>query len=122
MHLGSDEFLYGGRRHVDLGGWVDAADPWTRSLAPGARWATDELCDAGRPCTQAVEADTMTLYRFADRGDAVAAARDLAGEAYLSGWVVVRFDPGELTRAQRREVALALDCTNVGTAEDGSEC
>jgi hypothetical protein len=122
VYVGSDEFRYGGQRDVDLGGWLDPADPWTRSVAPGARDATAELCDAGRPCTQAVRADTMTLYRFADRGDAVATARDLAGEAYLSGWVVVHFDPGGLTAAQRREVALTLDCSHVGVAEDGTEC
>ncbi len=122
VHVTGDDFLHGARRHTTLDGRVGATDAWTRSVAPGAREATGELCDADLPCTEAVRADTLTLYRFAERGDAVAAARGPAGEAYLSGWIVVRFDPGELTPEQRREVALRFDCTNVGIAEDGYEC
>ena len=89
---------------------------------PGARWATDELCDAERPCIQAVESDTLTMYRFEDREDAVAASREFAGEAYLSGWIVVRFEPGGLTAAERRECAGYLECINGGVAEGGLEC
>ena len=96
---------FDGRRLIDLGAWVGAQDPWRQSVVPNARWATDELCDADLPCTQAVQSDTLTMYRFLDRDDAVAAARRFAGEAYLSGWIVVRFEPGRLTAAQRSEFA-----------------
>ncbi|MGY1795151.1 hypothetical protein ACI796_14330 [Geodermatophilus sp. SYSU D00525] len=122
VYLGSDGFLYGGREHVDLGSWVRAENPWTESVVPGARWATDELCGADLPCIQAVRAETLTMYRFADREDAVATARAFAGEAHLSGWIVVRFEPGGLTAAERREFAATLDCVNVGVAEGGLEC
>ena len=110
------------RRDIDLGSWVEARDAWTRSVMPGARWATDELCSPGLPCTQAVRSDTLTMYQFADREDAIGAARHFAGEAYLSGWIVVRFEPGGLTAAQRREFATGLDCLHVGITEDGQEC
>lgn len=93
-----------------------------RSMVPNARWATDALCGADLPCTQAVQADTLTMYRFADREDAIAATRHFAGESYLSGWIVVRFEPGALTRAQRSEFAAGLDCLHVGITEDGVEC
>ena len=106
------------RRDIDLGAWVGAQDPWQQSVMPNARWATDELC----ACSQAVQSDTLTMYRFGDRDDAVAAARRFAGEAYLSGWIVIRFEPGALTRAQRSEFAAGLDCLHVGITEDGVEC
>ena len=93
-----------------------------RSMVPNARWATDALCGADLPCAQAVQADTLTMYRFADRQDAIAATRHFAGESYLSGWIVVRFEPGALTRAQRSEFAAGLDCLHVGITEDGVEC
>jgi hypothetical protein len=122
VHVGTDDFRYGGRENIDLAGWVGTEDAWTRSMMPGARWATHELCGAGLPCRQAVRSDTLTMYRFGDREDAVAAARHFAGEAYLSGWIVVRFEDGGLTAAQRREFAESLDCINVGVAEGGLEC
>ena len=59
---------------------------------------------------------------FDDRQDAVAAALEFAGDAYLSGWIVVRFEPDALTAAERREFAYSLDCINVGVAEGGLEC
>ncbi|SDM93063.1 hypothetical protein SAMN05660642_03607 [Geodermatophilus siccatus] len=110
------------RRDIDLGAWVEPGDSWARTAMPNARWATDELCGGDLPCRQAVRSDTLTMYRFADRDDAIAVARRFAGEAYLSGWIVVRFEPGALTRAQRSEFAAALDCLHVGTTEDGVEC
>ena len=113
---------FDGRRLIDLGAWVGAQDPWRQSMVPNARWATDELCDADLPCTQAVQSDTLTMYRFADRDDSVRAARYFAGESYLSGWIVVRFEPGALTAEQRREFAAGLDCLHVGITEDGVEC
>ena len=44
-------------------------------MVPNARWATDELCGTDLPCRHAVRSDALTMYRFADRDDAVAAAR-----------------------------------------------
>lgn len=122
VYVSTDDFRYGGRQDIDLEAWVGAEDAWTQSMVPGARRATDELCDADLPCIQAVRSDTLTMYRFADREDAVAAARGFAGEAHLSGWIVVRFEPGALTAAERREFAAGLDCVDVGVAEGGLEC
>ncbi|WP_336031901.1 hypothetical protein [Geodermatophilus sp. FMUSA9-8] len=122
IYLSSDAFLYGGREHIDLESWVEPGDAWTERMMPAARWATAELCGAELPCMQAVQAETLTMYRFDDREDAVAAAREFAGEAYLSGWIVVRFEPDALTAAERREFAYSLDCINVGVAEGGLEC
>jgi hypothetical protein len=118
----TDDFRFGGRAHVDLSSWAHPDDDWGRSMMPGAHWATDQLCGPDIPCSQAVQSDTLTMYRFADRDDAVATARYFAGEGYVSGWVVVRFEPGGLTPAQRREFVGVLDCINVGVAEGGLEC
>ena len=52
---------YEARRDIDLGRWMGAGDPWTRTMVPNARWATDELCDADLPCRQAVRSDTLTM-------------------------------------------------------------
>ncbi len=122
MYVGTEDFVYGGREDIDLEAWVAANDAWTQSMMPGARRATEELCDTDLPWVQAVLSDTLTMYRFVDREDAVAAARSFAGEAHLSGWIVVRFKPGGLTAAQRQEFAASLDCVNVGVAEGGLEC
>jgi hypothetical protein len=122
VYLRSDDFRFGGRADIDLGGWAHPHDDWGRAMMPGARWATDQLCGADIPCSQAVRSDTLTMYRFTDRDDAVATARHLAGEAYLSGWIVVRFEPGGLTAAQRRDFVSTLDCIDVGVAEGGLEC
>ncbi|NEM04529.1 hypothetical protein [Geodermatophilus normandii] len=110
----------GSRRHVDLGTFVDTGgDP---AALPGGRWVTGDVCDEEVPCIQAVRSDALTVYRFADRDDAVALARSFAGDAYLSGWIVVRFEPGALTAAERVSFASDLDCINVGVAEGGLEC
>ena len=122
MYLGSDDFSYGGRAHLDLDTWVGAEDSWTRTAMPGAAWATDELCGTDLPCVQAVRSDTLTMYRFEDRDDAVAAARGYAGEGHLSGSIVVRFEPDGLSAAERSEFSGYLDCINVGVAEGGLEC
>ncbi|WP_147251429.1 hypothetical protein [Blastococcus sp. TBT05-19] len=113
---------YDGRKHIDLAGWAEADDAWTREMMPGARWATDELCSDELPCDQAVTSETLTMYRFDDHADAVAAAREFAGEAYKSGWIVVRFEPGALSREERQAFVGGLDCINVGVTEDGVEC
>ncbi|RBY96323.1 hypothetical protein DQ237_10765 [Blastococcus sp. TF02-8] len=113
---------YDGRKQIDLAGWAESRDAWDREMMPGARWATDELCTDDLPCSQAVTSDTLTMYRFADHADAVAAARRFAGEAYKSGWIVVRFEPGALDREDRQAFVGVLDCINVGITEDGVEC
>ena len=122
MYLGSDGFLYGGRERIDLDRWARAEDAWAQNMMPGARWATEEVCDADLPCIQAVQSETLTMFRFDDREDAVAVAREFAGEAYLSGWIVVHFERDGLTAEERREFAYTLDCLNVGVAEGGLEC
>lgn len=66
------------------------------------------LADAGRK--------HIDLDRWADPQDARAA------ELNLSGWIVVRFEPGALTADERTEFVTSLDCINVGTTEDGVEC
>jgi hypothetical protein len=112
---------YDGRKGIDLTAWT-RDDAWRAELMPGARIATDELCDEDLPCVQAVASETVTMYRFAEQEQALATARRLAGEAYLSGWIVLHFEPGALTQAQRREIALSVDCVNVGITADGVEC
>ncbi|WP_336027124.1 hypothetical protein [Geodermatophilus sp. FMUSA9-8] len=118
--LGSEAWHWldenGSRRNVDLASFV--GDP----ALPGGRWATDELCDDEVPCFQAVRADDLTLYRFPDRDDALAVGRSFAGDAYVSGWMVVRFEPGALTADERVAFAGRLDCIDVGVAEGGLEC
>ncbi|MGY1650735.1 hypothetical protein [Geodermatophilus sp. SYSU D01119] len=104
------------RRHVDLSSFVDGP------ALPGGRWATDELCDDEVPCFQAVRSDDLSLYHFADRDDALAFGRSLAGDAYVSGWIVVRFEPGALAAGERVAFASGLDCIDVGVAEGGLEC
>ncbi|MCA0144968.1 hypothetical protein [Blastococcus sp. LR1] len=113
---------YDGRKTIDLAAWAEVDDAWDREMMPGARWATDELCTDDLPCSQAVTSDTLTMYRFDDHADAVAIARRFAGEAYKSGWIVVRFEPGGLTADQRQSFVGVLDCINVGDTEDGLGC
>ncbi|TFV54248.1 hypothetical protein E4P41_19345 [Geodermatophilus sp. DF01-2] len=72
------------RRLIDLGAWVGVEDPWQQSAMPNTRATTEELCSAAL-CGQAVQSDTLTTYRFADRDDAMAAARHFAGEARPAG-------------------------------------
>ncbi|MGY1671439.1 hypothetical protein [Geodermatophilus sp. SYSU D00710] len=69
-----------------------------------------------------MQSETLTMYRFDDREDAVAVAREFAGEAYLSGWIVVRFERDGLTAEERREFANTLDCIDVGVPGGGPEC
>jgi hypothetical protein len=112
-----------GRRDVDLRAWVEADDPWSRSVMPHARWATDELCGEGRmPCIQAVTSDTLTMYRFEERMYAEALAERLGEDAYLSGWIVVRFEPGGLPPGDRYGFEYGVGCINTWVSEDGRDC
>ena len=115
-------FIYDGRKDLDLSPWASPEDPWTRSMMPGAHWATDELCDDAMPCIQAVASETVTLYRFAERDQAVAAAESFGDDGYLTGWIAVRFQPGGLTAADRDDVEYSIGCINTWVSEDGRDC
>jgi len=113
---------YDGRKDIDLGGWVGTEDSWTRSMMPGARWATDELCGSDVPCMQAVMSETLTMYRFADRDDAVAAAESFGADGYLTGWIAVRYEPGGLSPAEREDFEYGISCINTWVGEAGQDC
>lgn len=113
---------YDGRKHLDLASWAEPRDTWTAELMPGADWATDDLCDEELPCIQAVESDTVTMYRFAERSEAVAMADRLGDGAYLTGWIVLHFVPGGLTSAERYDLEYSVGCNNTWESEDGRDC
>ena len=111
-----------GRQDIDLRRWVEAEDPWTQAVVPGARWATDELCDDEMPCIQAITSETLTMYRFDKRDDAVAAAESFGEDGHLTGWIAVRYEPGRLTVAQRNDFEYGIGCINIWVSEDGHDC
>ncbi len=114
---------YDGRKDIDLGRWVEAEDPWTQAVMRDARFAADELCGAASPCLQAVTSETLTMYRFGERGDAIAAAQSFGEDGYLSGWIVVRYEPGRLTpRAAVPTFEYSIGCINTWVSEDGHDC
>jgi hypothetical protein len=114
--------VHDGRKDIDLGLWVGAEDAWTQSVMPGARWASDELCSDELPCIQAVTSETLTMYRFADRDEAVTVAEQFGEDGYLTGWIAVRYEPGGLTAAQRDEFEYGIGCINTWISEDGRDC
>jgi hypothetical protein len=114
--------FYDGRRDIELATWADPQDAWTRELMPGARWATDETCGDDVPCVEAVTSETLTMYRFEDRDDARALAERLGDEAYLTGWIVVRFEPDGLDQSQRYDFEYSVGCINTWVSEDGRDC
>jgi hypothetical protein len=77
----------------------EEGDPF---LLPGARDATSATCTDDVPCRWAVEADTATVMMFDSQDDAEAASNQLP-DARRSNWIVVRFEPGMLTRAEQQE-------------------
>ena len=113
---------YDGRRNIDLERWATAEDPWTQSLMPDARWATEELCTDELPCIQAVTSRTLTLYRFAERDEAVAAAESFGEHGYLTGWIAVRYEPDGLTARERDDFGSGIGCINTWVSEDGRDC
>ena len=115
-------YIHDPRKDLDLAPWATPQTAWDRSMMPGARWATDELCVLEMPCTQAVTSETLTIYRFAERDQAVAAAERFGDDGYLTGWIVVRFEPGGLTPGQRDEFEYGIGCTNTWVSEDGRDC
>jgi hypothetical protein len=97
-----------GRQDIDLTGYLQ-----DRYL-PGARIATDELCDADFRCIQALDSETLTMRRFESATEAAAAASMLGGDVRLSGWIVVAFKEGGLTDDERSEFMAAQYCDHVG--------
>lgn len=97
---------------------IVGADPWSREMVPGAREATDEFCDADLPCVEALTSDTLTMYRFAEREQAAAAAEGFGEHGYLSGWVAVRYEPGALTPRRRAEFERGIGCVGSSAGED----
>ena len=115
-------WFYDGRQNIDLAGWAEPQTAWEREMMPGARWATDELCGADLPCIQAVTSETLTMYRFAERDQAVATARSFGDDGYLTGWIAVRYEPGALSESQRTSFESGLACINTWVGEQGQDC
>ena len=112
--------FYDGRQDLDLERWADGAE--SGDMMPGARWATDELCGSDVPCIQAVTSETLTMYRFEYRELAQAAAAYWGEDAYLTGWIVVRFEPGALSAENRYAFEGSVGCINTWVSEDGRDC
>ena len=110
------------RKEIDLGNWVGSQSAWDRQMMPDARWATDDLCRPEFPCIQAVSSQTLTMYRFAERREAVAAAESFGDDGYLTGWIAVRYEPGGLTPAQREDFEYGISCINTWVGEEGQDC
>ncbi len=115
-------FINDPRRDIDLSAWVNQDDAFHRELMPGARWATQELCGDELPCIQAVRSETLTMYRFTDRDEAEAATQRFGEDGYLTGWIVVRFEPAGLTPQQRDKFEYSVGCINTWVSEDGRDC
>ena len=113
--------FYDGRQDIDLDSWA-SGDNYYGYLMPGARWATDELCGSDVPCIQAVASETLTMYRFEYRELAQAAAEYWGEDAYLTGWIVVRFEPGGLSAENRDAFEGSVGCINTWVSEDGRNC
>ena len=114
--------LHDPRKDIDLAAWAGPHSAWHRAMMPGARWATEELCGRRLPCIQAVTSETLTLYRFAERGQAVAAAESFGDDGYLTGWIAVLYEPGGLSPAQRDDFEYGIGCINTWVSEDGRDC
>ena len=91
-------------------------------MMPGARWASDEVCGDEFRCIQAVASDTLTMYRFPLREQAVAAAESFGDDGYLTGWIAVRYEPGALSESQRYEFEYSISCINTWVGEEGQDC
>ena len=112
--------FYDGRQDLDLERWADGDE--SGGMMPGARWATGELCGSDVPCIQAVTSETLTMYRFEYRELAQAAAAYWGEDAYLTGWIVVRFEPGGLSAENRYAFEGSVGCINTWVSEDGRDC
>ena len=114
--------FYDGRQEIDLSSWVGPQTEFDREMMPNPRWSTDQLCDDTLPCSQAVTSDTLTMYRFEDRDDAVAAAESFGENGYLTGWIAVRYEPGGLDAEERADFEYGIGCINTWVNEDGRDC
>ena len=114
-------YLHDPRKALSIGHLV-GDDPWSRAMMPDARWATDELCGVELPCTEAMTSETLTMYRFAERDQAVAAAESFGEDGYLTGWIAVRYEPGALSESQRTSFESGIACINTWVGEQGQDC
>jgi hypothetical protein len=114
--------FYDGRQDIDLEGWVGPQSAFDREMMPNPRWATEAVCDDDVPCIQAVTSDTLTMYRFARREHAVAAAESFGADGYLTGWIAVRYEPGGLSESERYEFEYSIACINTWVGEQGQDC
>ena len=63
--------------------------------ATNPRDVTSERCGDGGDdvgCEEAVQADELTVYSFAEKKDAAAFARSLGRNGYQSDWIVLEYD------------------------------
>ena len=99
------------RRYLDL---EDQLDPSGGALSyiPGARMATEEICDPDNPCTQAVVSDTATILKYGTQQEAAGAAARWGTDGYHSYWIAVRFEPGGLSEEERRQFVQGFDESN----------
>ena len=74
------------------------------------------------PCSRAVTSDTLTMYRFAECGEAEIAAESVGEDGYLTGWIAVRHEPGGLTSAERDDFEYGIGCIDTWVSEDGRDC
>lgn len=88
---------------------------------PHASLATEELCNEKIPCVQALQAETMTLFKFASRDHARSVERSLGEDAHRAGWIVVRYEP-ETPNGLRQAFEEYIDCINTWETDDGRRC
>jgi hypothetical protein len=103
-------WTYDGRQDIDLRRFVENDSPFM----PGAHLATEELCGPELPCSQAVDSDTLTMFRF-DSQDQASATASTFRDARLAGWIVVTFKENGLDEEERGDFMGALYCTHVAS-------
>ena len=54
--------------------------------------ATSEKCTPEIPCTEAIQADEIAVYRFESKEEAANLARLLGGNGYQSNWIVLEYE------------------------------
>ena len=96
---------YDGRKSIDLSQWLD--HPQLRN----ERMATEDRCNDTIPCIQALESEEVNLYRFEDGKLAAAAAVDLDGDSYVSGWIVAEFKPAGMSPDEQASFLTGFYCT-----------